>query len=65
MNSMRPMNRKARKVQDTVIARTGDVHALQNPKEQGKVYHPMGCTLNFTPGWEVDISGGTDRKSVV
>ena len=29
MNSMKAMNRKARKVEETVIAMTGDVQALQ------------------------------------
>ena len=59
MNSMRPMNRKARKVEETLIAMTGDVQALQERGGEGKIYYPMGCTLNFTPGWEVDVSGGT------
>ena len=59
MNSMRSMNRKARKVEDTVSSITGDVQALQKRGGEGKVYYPMGCTLNFTPGWEVDSSGGT------
>ncbi len=47
MHSMKPINHKARKVEAAVTAVAGDVQAL------------MGCTLNFTPGWEVDISGGT------
>ncbi len=55
MNSMRPINRKARRVEEAVIAVTGDVQALQKRGGEGKVYYPMGCTLNFTPGWEVDI----------
>jgi hypothetical protein len=61
MNSVRAINRKARKVEEIAVAERGDLRALQTvqPKGPGKVYHPMGCTLNFTPGWEVDISGGT------
>ena len=59
MNSIKAVNRKARKVEDAVIAVTGDVQALQTRGGEGKIYYPMGCTLNFTPGWEVDISGGT------
>ena len=59
MNSMKPINRKARKVEAAVVAVTGDVHALQQRGGEGKIYYPMGCTLNFTPGWEVDVSGGT------
>jgi len=59
MNHTKAINRKARKVEETIIAESGDVHALQQQSAQNKVYYPMGCTLNFTPGWEVDISGGT------
>src|SRR5260370_34954244 len=58
MHSMKPINRKARKVEAAVIAASGDVQALQRRGGEGKIYYPMGCTLNFTPGWEVDISGG-------
>ena len=49
MNSMKAMNRKARKVEEAAIAATGDVRALQSRGGEGKVYYPMGCTLNFTP----------------
>jgi hypothetical protein len=59
MNAMRSVNRKARKVEAAVTAATGDVEALQMRGGEGKIYYPMGCTLNFTPGWEVDVSGGT------
>ena len=59
MHSMKPVNRKARKVEAAVIAVAGDVQALQRRGGEGTIYYPMGCTLNFTPGWEVDISGGT------
>src|SRR5437660_12821938 len=56
MSALRAINRKARKMERAV---TGDVYALQARGGEGKVYYPMGCTLNFTPGWEVDVSGGT------
>ena len=62
MDGFQPVNRKARKVQERICAETGDVEALQQPSgksSQGRVYYPLGCTLNFTPGWEIDISGGT------
>ena len=59
MNSIKAINRKARKVEQSVIAATGDVEALQARGGEGRIYYPMGCTLNFTPGWEVDVSGGT------
>ena len=61
MGSLRAINRKARKVTLQAEAARGDLVALQDQADSvaGKVYHPMGCTLNFTPGWEIDISGGT------
>ncbi len=46
MHSMKPINRKARKVEAAVIAATGDVQALQRRGAEGKIYYPMGCTLN-------------------
>jgi hypothetical protein len=59
MHSMKSVNRKARKVEAAVTETTGDVLALQKRGGEGKIYYPMGCTLTFTPGWEVDVSGGT------
>ena len=59
MSALRAINRKARKMERAVSAVNADVHALQARGGEGKVYYPMGCTLNFTPGWEVDASGGT------
>ena len=59
MSALRAINRKARKMERAAIAVNGDVQALQARGGEGKVYYPMGCTLNFTPGWEVDVSGGT------
>ncbi len=59
MESLKPVNRKARKIEETVRAAMGDVEALQQKPSAQRVYYPMGCTLNFTPGWEVDVSGGT------
>jgi hypothetical protein len=59
MNSMRAINKKAKKIEKSVLSATEDVRALQARGGEGKIYYPMGCTLNFTPGWEVDVSGGT------
>ena len=60
MNSLQPLNRKARKLAESRMAETGDVEALQQKsKKQGRVYYPLGCTIAFNPGWEVDVSGGT------
>ena len=57
MNSLKPFNLKAQKLEKTRIAETGDVEALQ--EKAGRIFYPMGCTLSFGPGWEVDVSGGT------
>ena len=39
-----------------------DVVALQGPGPTGpaqKPHVPMGCSIVFSPGWEVDSAGGT------
>src|SRR6516165_2469709 len=62
MKSLQPFNAKARKMEQIRIAETGDVQALQQDSgssKAGRVYYPLGCTLSFGPGWEVDVSGGT------
>ena len=61
MKSLQPINRKAQKQEELRIAEMGDVQALQQNTgaRDGKVYYPVGCTLHFSPGWEVDIAGGT------
>lgn len=60
MKHLRPLNRKARSIDTTVDeaieAMTSDVVALQ---QQVRPHVPMGCTLSFSPGWEVDAGGGT------
>jgi hypothetical protein len=55
MKHIRAVNKKARRIDEMVTARTADVEALQ----QQKPHVPMGCTLSFSPGWEVDSAGGT------
>jgi hypothetical protein len=37
----------------------GDVVAMQNPPAPVRPHVPMGCSLAFSPGWEVDSAGGT------
>jgi len=61
MKSFQPINRKARKMEESRIAETGDVQALQEnaANAPGRIYYPLGCALSFAPGWEVDVSGGT------
>src|SRR5215469_8290903 len=70
MKSLQPINRKARTMQQVrasevaaITSSEADVEALQQPakprQKQGRVYYPLGCTISFNPGWEVDVSGGT------
>jgi hypothetical protein len=60
MKHMRPVNKKAVRIDDHVSALTEDVHALQSgPGNPSRPHIPMGCSLMFSPGWEVDSAGGT------
>ena len=67
MKHMRAVNKKAHRIEDQITARqiassmeakNADVVALQNQQAQ-RPHVPMGCTLSFSPGWEVDSAGGT------
>ncbi len=55
MKHIRAINKKARRIDEMVTAQNADVVALQ----QQRPHVPMGCTLSFSPGWEVDSAGGT------
>jgi hypothetical protein len=55
MKHLRAINKKARRIEELVSSRSADVVALQ----QQRPHIPMGCTLSFSPGWEVDSAGGT------
>jgi hypothetical protein len=60
MKHLRAINKKARRIE--ALAAEEDITALQNPPGQQpppRPHVPMGCTLSFSPGWEVDSSGGT------
>lgn len=71
MKHLLAINRKALRIQEHVAprpARPGgppdeaDVVALQGPGPAGpapKPHIPMGCSIVFSPGWEVDSAGGT------
>ena len=69
MKYLRAVNKKARRIDGIVSASKGqapdssdDVIALQNQPNSGpqpRPHVPMGCALAFSPGWEVDSSGGT------
>jgi Quinohemoprotein amine dehydrogenase, gamma subunit len=62
MKHLRPVNQKARRIDEYVTALQDDIVALQNPQQPvGPIrpHIPMGCALSFSPGWEVDSAGGT------
>jgi len=61
MKHLRPLNRKAGRIAAETAAANEDVIALQNPSQPPapKPHIPMGCSLSFSPGWEVDSAGGT------
>jgi len=57
------INIKAHRVDQEVDAARSDVFALQqgpnNSRPAAVPHYPVGCTLVFSPGWEVDSAGGT------
>ena len=60
MKHLRAVNRKAARVEEWLAAEYGDVVGLQQQGPQPpRPHYPMGCSLVFSPGWEVDASGGT------
>ena len=71
MKHLRAINSKAHRMeehvrasQNTAPAESGDAEkdivALQGPPGSAQRPHvPMGCAIVFSPGWEVDSSGGT------
>jgi hypothetical protein len=62
MKHIRAVNKKARRIDEIVSSlkadAVSDVVALQQQQQQ-RPHIPMGCTLSFSPGWEVDSAGGT------
>ena len=69
MKHIRAINKKARRIgQAAELAQTEmaapvageDVVALQDRQNAPAHPHiPTGCSLSFSPGWEVDSAGGT------
>jgi len=74
MRHLRPLNHKAGRIAGQIEqphkrsecepdrAKPGieaDVMALQNAQQPPRPHIPMGCSLSFSPGWEVDSAGGT------
>ena len=61
MKHLRAVNQKARRIEDYIASLDEDVVALQGPQQPAAQHPhvPMGCSLVFFPGWEVDSAGGT------
>jgi hypothetical protein len=56
MKHVKARNRKAEAVLEWLEAEGGEVKALQDERPP---HYPAGCTTIFSPGWEVDSTGGT------
>ena len=62
MKHLRSVNRKAALIERQLREEApppGEVVALQDPPQQPGPHIPLGCSLVFSPGWEVDRNGGT------
>jgi hypothetical protein len=54
MKHLRAVNQKAQRVQ--AFLEQDDIFALQDAPSR-RPHVPMGCSLVFSPGWEVDSTG--------
>lgn len=62
MKHLKAINRKAVRIEEYVAALDDDIVALQQggPQPPGlRPHYPMGCSIVFSPGWEVSADGGT------
>ncbi|MCC6914875.1 MAG: quinohemoprotein amine dehydrogenase subunit gamma [Rhodospirillaceae bacterium] len=59
MKHLRALNKKARRIDEILSSNDADVVALQQSPNPNRPHVPMGCSLAFSPGWEVDAAGGT------
>lgn len=67
MKYVSPINQKAARIEAYLAHQAAvepsedhDVVGLRTPPhEQTGPHFPLGCSLVFSPGWEVDSSGGT------
>ena len=61
MTYLKAVNRKAAQMDRQLKAAEADVVALQGgqPPQQPAPHIPLGCSTVFSPGWEVDRTGGT------
>jgi len=61
MKHLKAINTKAARTEAEISAAERDVFALQSskPDPSRQPHYPVGCSLAFFPGWEVDSAGGT------
>ena len=66
MKRLKPINQKASRIEaylrhEAATANDDlDVVGLRTPPhEESGPHFPLGCSLQFSPGWEVDNRGGT------
>jgi len=62
MKHLQPINQKAGKIEryleHDVVALSGQPSGYA-PQQPDGPHIPLGCSLVFSPGWEVDRTGGT------
>ncbi|MBM4183958.1 MAG: quinohemoprotein amine dehydrogenase [Gemmatimonadetes bacterium] len=67
MKHLKPINQKAVRIEAYVAREAASTSAPERdvvglrrpPHEQTGPHFPLGCSLVFSPGWEVDSDGGT------
>ncbi len=63
MKHLQPINQKAGKIEryleHDVVALSGQPRGYSAPQQPDGPHIPLGCSLVFSPGWEVDRTGGT------
>ncbi len=59
MKHLQAINRKAARIEEQVDGAAGDVYAMQDRPGAARPHFPVGCSIVFSPGWEVDNAGGT------
>jgi hypothetical protein len=58
MKHISAINKKAARMEEQVHAGKADIVGLQQGAPPKTPHVPLGCSLIFAPGWEVDSAGG-------
>ncbi|MCX6590031.1 MAG: quinohemoprotein amine dehydrogenase subunit gamma [Acidobacteria bacterium] len=63
MKHLKAVNKKAHRIEQHAAAVHGDIYGMQQGGPGGapaaRPHYPVGCSIVFSPGWEVDSAGGT------